>query len=259
MLNVITPYYNESQRLQPMLADMAAALRECKLFNSPVKIRFCWANDGSTDDSRVVLLKNTSELLPQSLGAFQIEHKFVDLAKNSGKASAMRAGITAILSQNEINSVVSFWDADGELDPHGLLAMLHEIASGKADVVFGSRFNKRNPQVLNFRHYLGNKSLTVLSNWFSDLNLSDVHCCARAMKGILLQRLPMKSTGFDFEAEFVGLVGVLNRNSSPAPRLIEIPVGYRPRTRAQGKKISFRHVLPQIWQALRCRYSVKLH
>ncbi|HRK01543.1 MAG TPA: glycosyltransferase family 2 protein [Oligoflexia bacterium] len=259
-LNVIIPYFNEAQRMEPMIVAMAQEIAANDIFDEAgLPLRFIWVDDGSTDNGRMILETLITKHLPNDsrLGAFQVHHEFVDLGKNSGKASAMHAGIQRaklITTKNGESAIVSFWDADGELLADGLFSLIYEVYSEKADIAFGSRFNKRNPQVLNFRHYLGNKSLTVLSNWFSDLNLSDVHCCARAIRIELLAQIPLKSKGFDFEAEFVGLIG---RISSPMLKLTEVPLTYLPRTREEGKKIGIRHVLPQIWQAIRCRYFVK--
>lgn len=244
---VILPFYNEVQRIAETVAQLATEIRKIDFTRQGANLRFWWVDDGSTDHSSIKL-KEQLERFPF------LNARILQSEQNRGKGSAMRLAIETLKAEKCHESIVAFWDADGELDPQGLIEALQLVQDARADIVFGSRFTKRNIQVLNFRHYVGNKFLTLLSNCFSNLNLSDVHCCARVLRAQLLFQLPLTSTGFDFEAQFVGLIG---RIRSPRLRLIEIPILYTPRSVLEGKKIGFSHVWPQILQAIRCRFFQK--
>lgn len=250
---VLIPFYNEAHRFEAAIRALAEEYRRSAIAMLGVPLRFSWADDGSTDSSGKALALALGRHFG-GISAPGIEHRILHRETNAGKGSAMRFAIDQLRSDASPNSIVAFWDADGELLPEGLFEALRTVHQGSADIAFGSRFSKRNPQVLNFRHYLGNKALTLLSNYFSNLNLSDVHCCARVLRAGILFQLPLTSCGFDFEAEFVAIVG---RVRSPKLRLIEIPVTYIPRAVDEGKKIGISHVWPQIYQAIRCRYFLR--
>lgn len=244
-VEIIIPYYNELQRLDGAVRHMAAELNK-SVSDDGTPVRIWWADDGSTDGSTRKL-----EALVQQEFNSHIEHRILRSGQNQGKGSAMRRAIERLKTETTPDAVVVFWDSDGELHPRGIFEGLKLMRRDDIDIVFGSRFSSGAHQVLNFRHYFGNKVLTFISNFFSNLNLTDVHCCARFIKAPLLFQLPLASVGFEFEAEFVALVG---RVKTPALKLSEIPVQYTPRTVLEGKKIGLAHVLPQVYQAIRCRF-----
>jgi len=244
---IIIPFYNEAHRLGPTVEGFAAEIRALSETLTNQKLRFWWTDDGSTDGSTEQLKRFIAQNFRD-----EAEHKLLRCEQNRGKGATMRFAISELKKVADPHtSIVAFWDADGELHPSSLFEALSLVESGVADIVFGSRFAKTNPQVLNFRHYLGNKLLTLVSNVFSNLNLSDVHCCARIARAELLFQIPLKTDGFDFEAEFAALVGKIR---SPQLKLVEVPVFYIPRTVEEGKKIGIGHVLPQVWTAVKTRY-----
>jgi glycosyltransferase involved in cell wall biosynthesis len=247
--HVIIPFYNEAHLLGRTIEILSIEAQHNAFARSAESIHFVWADDGSSDRSFETLKGLLEITFPLS-----ITHEVIRSEQNRGKGSVVRFAMDHMRSTIKPDDIVAFWDADGELDPKGLFEGLQIIGSGAADIVFGSRFSKRNTQVLNFRHYLGNKTLTLFSNFFSNLNLSDVHCCARMVRAGLLFLLPLSSRGFDLEAEFAGLVG---RVRKPQLRIHEIPIEYVPRTVQEGKKIRLSHVFPQLVQAIRCRFFHK--
>lgn len=244
---VIIPFYNEAHLLDRSVGLIATALDESGLLEKGWQIRFWWVDDGSTDGSAERLQEGLAHHFP---GA--VANEILCGWENEGKGAAMRRAIASAKARTEPGSIVAFWDSDGELDPRALFEGLEIIATSGLDILFGSRFldSKTNGDE-SMAHYLGNRALTRFSNALSGLKLSDVHCCARLMKAEVLFALPLKSSGFDFEAEFVALVA---RVKKPKLKIAEYAIPYAPRTVAQGKKIGLVHVPPQIFQALRCRY-----
>jgi glycosyltransferase involved in cell wall biosynthesis len=244
---IVIPFYNEAGRLRGTIAALAAELKRSALIERGFAIRFWWADDGSTDGSGADL----RALVVKSFVFPGVEHCFLHLAVNRGKGSALRFAIDELRERVKPNAVVAFWDADGELYPDALYAMIADVAGGAADIVFGSRFPRGGPSRIPPFHALANGLLTLLSNAFSGLKLTDAHCCAKAIRAELLFRLPFTSSAFDFEAEFAGLVGRLR----PRPaKIAERHIAYERRRRSEGKKIGARDVLPQLRQALRCRF-----
>lgn len=246
---IVVPFYNESHRIEQAVQMLGGELSKNEQVLKNWFVRFWWIDDGSVDGSSAKL----NSILSKYFSA-PVQHVILRTEKNSGKGSAMRTAIAQLRTRVEPTSVVAFWDSDAELHPESLYKGLELLVSQNADVVFGSRFMQERQTGESVFHYLGNKALTAFSNLFSSLDLSDVHCCARIMRAELLFALPLASTGFDFEAEFVALVG---RVRSPKLKILEIPIKYMPRTVAQGKKIGVAHILPQVKQALRCRYFQK--
>ncbi len=245
-LEIVIPYYNEAHRLGVAFRLLTNEILSSSVINDYKQIRFWWSDDGSTDSSSLKL----EQLIAQENHP-KVLHRVIAHKVNCGKGTAVRRAISTLKEASKESSIIVFWDSDGELHPRGIVDGLHLMNTEEAHIVFGSRFSKQNSQVLNFRHYLGNKALTMFSNFFSNLNLSDVHCCARFIKSDILFKMPLSSTGFDFEAEFVALVGRLRVSGL---KLMEVPIQYMPRTVQEGKKIGIAHVLPQIHQAIRCRY-----
>ena len=250
-LEVIVPIYNEVRRLDGAVAALALQLKRSALLERGHTIRFWWADDGSTDGS----LEQLNSLVSATMSGTGISHRVIRREQNQGKGSILRYAVETARSEIAADSIVAFWDADGELEPSALFEAFWLVDSKAADIVFGARYFAMQSKYHELPGMLtracANFLLTWFSNRFSGLRLSDVHCCARIARANVLLPLRFVSTGFDFEAELAGLVG---RQRHLGLKIREIPVAYRPRDRGEGKKIGVRDVLPQLRQAVRCRF-----
>src|SRR5436189_209504 len=139
-------------------------------------------------------------------------------------------------------------DADLEYDPADLPALVGPIGAGKADAVYGSRFQGGPRRVLYFWHYVGNRLLTLLSNMFTNLNLTDLETCYKLVRADLLKRLPLTSDRFGFEVEITA------RLAQCGARIWELPISYSGRTYAEGKKITWRDGLAAMFHILRYNF-----
>ena len=141
--------------------------------------------------------------------------------------------------------VVVVQDADLEYDPAELPALLQPIRQGRADAVYGSRFQGGPRRVLFFWHSVGNNLLTLLSNVFTNLNLTDMETCYKLVRRDLLQRLPLSSDRFGFEVEITA------RLAQVGARIWELPISYSGRTYAEGKKINWKDGVAALWHIFR--------
>lgn len=224
LLSVLLPVYNEKNTIEAIV-DLINA--------SPISKEIIVVNDASTDGTTAIL----DRLLEQG----RITH-LVHEAINRGKGAAIRKAIT--LSTGD---VVIVQDADLEYDPGDWPTLLEPILDGRADACFGSRFLGGPHRVLYFWHSVGNSVLTTLSNMLTNLNLTDMETCYKAMRGGLARSLApqLVSNRFGFEPEITG------RLARAGARIYEVPISYSGRTYAEGKKINWKDGVAALWHILR--------
>ncbi|MEI6401223.1 MAG: glycosyltransferase family 2 protein [Actinomycetota bacterium] len=222
-LSVVIPCYNEEATVGTVVAAVLA---------SPWVAQVVVVDDGSTDGSRQVLAGITDALV-----------EVVLQPRNQGKGAALRTGFARATSE-----YVVVQDADLEYDPAEFGLLLEPLEDDRADVVFGSRFMGGRPhRVLYFWHSLGNRVLTLASNVFTDLNLTDMETCYKVFRRHVIQGIAIEEDRFGFEPEITAKV------ARGGWRLYEVGISYSGRTYAEGKKIGWRDGV----RALYCivRYS----
>jgi glycosyltransferase involved in cell wall biosynthesis len=221
-LSVLIAAYNEDRTI-------AAAVERVRMV--PLDIEIVAVNDGSSDGTGAAINRLRAE------GKIDIA---LHHAKNRGKGAALRTAIEAASGD-----VMVVQDADLEYDPQEFVRLLQPIARGQADAVFGSRFLGGDHRVLYFWHSVGNRLLTLLSNMFSNLNLSDMETGYKMIRAPLLKSLVLTSDRFGFEPEITA------RLAQARARVWEIGISYSGRTYAEGKKIDWRDGAAAIWHILR--------
>ena len=222
LLSVVVPAYNEA-------ATIEAVLRQ--LQQVPLRLEVIAVDDASTDDTGAILDRLVGTGLVQQV----LHHE-----TNRGKGAALRSGIAAATGR-----VIVAQDADLEYDPAELPRLLAPIKEGRADAVYGSRFQGGPHRVLFFWHAVGNNFLTLLSNMFTNLNLTDTETCYKLVRADLLKRLPLRSERFGIEVELTA------RLAQAGARIWELPISYSGRTYAEGKKITWRDGLAALFHILR--------
>jgi glycosyltransferase involved in cell wall biosynthesis len=211
VVSVLIPVYNEEDTVAEIVERVRA---------KPYRTEIICVNDCSTDGTRDVL----NRLLADGK-----VHRVIHQERNRGKGAAIRTAIAA-----STGDIVIVQDADLEYNPADWPALFAPLVEGRADAVFGSRFLGGTHRVLYYWHAVGNGLLTTLSNMFSNLNLTDMECCYKAVRGELARSLPLKSERFGFEPEITA------RLSKANARIFEVPIGYSGRTYQEGKKITWR-------------------
>jgi glycosyltransferase involved in cell wall biosynthesis len=207
-LSVLIPVYNEARTIDEILRLVAAV---------PIEKEIVVVDDGSTDGTRDILRQWDGRD-----GVRVILHP-----ENLGKGRAVRTAM-----EQARGEVLLIQDADLEYDPADYPAILRPIETGRADVVYGSRFRgSAENRVQNFWHTVGNRLLTLISNVFTDLNLTDMATCYKAFHRRVVPSLDLVSRRFGFDAEFTVKV------ARGGFRVFEVPVSYFARSRAEGKKI----------------------
>jgi glycosyltransferase involved in cell wall biosynthesis len=222
VISAVMPAYNEEH----MIESAIRLLREV-----PLNIELVVVNDGSTDNTAEVLERLRDEGLIQRL---------VDQPRNQGKGAAIRRGILEATGH-----VIVIQDADLEYDPREYPVLLEPIRTGKADAVYGSRFQSGARRVLYFWHSIGNQFLTLISNMFTDLNLTDMETCYKMVRADLMKALPLQSDRFGIEPEMTA------RLAQSGARIWEVPITYSGRTYSEGKKINWKDGVAAFWHIVR--------
>ena len=221
-LSVIIPCFNEVKTLNELLA----AVKECGVEDLEIII----VDDCSTDGTRE-LLKNLNDDTIKVL-----YHEF-----NKGKGAALRTGF-----KSATGDICIVQDADLEYDPKEFPLLLDPIIKNKADVVFGSRFQSGRPhRVVYFWHRIGNGVLTLLSNFFTDLNLSDMETCYKAFRTEVIKSIDIKENRFGFEPEITAKISKMDL------RIYEVGISYYGRTYDEGKKIGWKDGVRAIYCILK--------
>ncbi len=225
-LSIVMPAYNEEKTIREIVArvkavDLGALEREIVI-----------VDDGSKDRTR--------DILRTMDGVDGV--RVVLQPRNLGKGAAVATGMRA-----STGDIVIIQDADLEYDPREYPVVLRPILDGEADVVYGSRFlgHPGGHRVLYFWHTVGNGFLTLMSNAFTNLNLTDMETCYKAMRREIVDRLDLRSRRFGIEPEITCKV------SRMRARIFEVPISYHGRTYEEGKKIGLKDAFQAVWTILR--------
>lgn len=222
LISVLVPVFNE----EATVAEMVRRVRE-----APYATEIICVDDCSTD--------RTKDILEGLLAEKKIQQAILQ-KRNRGKGAAVRAALAA-----SHGDIVIVQDADLEYSPADWPALFEPLIQGRADAVFGSRFLGGSHRVLYYWHAVGNGFLTTISNMFSNLNLTDMECCYKAVRGEIARGLTLRSERFGFEPEIIARLARANA------RIFEVPVSYSGRTYLEGKKITWRDGAAALFHILR--------
>jgi glycosyltransferase involved in cell wall biosynthesis len=226
-LSVVIPVYNERHTFLQLLDAVRAV---------PIHKEVVIIDDCSTDGTGEMLREQVDGVIPGVRVLYQTH--------NQGKGAALRRGFTEALGD-----IVLVQDADLEYDPREYPQLIQPILAGKADVVYGTRFQGGAHRVLYFWHSVGNRFLTTLSNMFTDLNLTDMETCYKVFRREVIQNIPLRQNRFGFEPEVTAKI------ARRGWRIFEVPISYNGRSYAEGKKIGWKDGVQAIWCIL--RYAFK--
>ena len=227
-ISVIIPCFNE--------IDTISKIIDLIIGNENFKAQIIAVDDFSTDGSR--------EILKDLLKNNKINHLILN-DKNFGKGYSIRQGI-----EKATNSIVLIQDADLEYEPSDYGKLIKPIIHNNADVVYGSRFiGSDEKRVLYFWHTVGNKILTIMSNIFTNLNLTDMECCYKVFKLEVIKNLKLEENRFGFEPEITAKISKKNL------KIYEVGIRYNGRKYSDGKKITWKDG----FSAIRCiiKYNLK--
>jgi len=222
-VSVVIPVFNERGTIE----QIVNAVRSAPVENIEIIV----VDDASTDGTQDVLKGKISAMADQ----------IIYQPRNSGKGAALRAGFAVATGD-----VILVQDADLEYNPDDYPILLEPIFSGKADAVFGSRFMGGRPhRVLYFWHMVGNRFLTLLSNMFTNLNLTDLETCYKVFRAPLVKSLNLRENRFGFEPE------VTAKLARTQCRIYEVGISYNGRTYSEGKKVNWKDGFHAIYAIVR--------
>jgi glycosyltransferase involved in cell wall biosynthesis len=230
--SILIPVFCESENI-PALIDKLAQVKW------PVPTEWIFIDDASTDDSVAIIERYRTQFANIRLLSFD---------KNRGKGSAIHEGIRAATGD-----LIAVQDADNEYDPKDLASLMTPILEGRADVVYGTRYGKDTTQVHRTYHRLANLCLTLLSNFCSNLHLSDMEVCYKVFRSDVLRAFTLECRRFGFEPEVTAYIAKFDL------RIHELPVRYNPRSYLEGKKIGWKDGVAALWHILRFNFLKPPH
>ena len=212
LLSVLIPCFNEKNTIE----EIVNRINKLEDLNLEIIV----IDDNSDDGTRKILQEKIKDKVSQ----------LIFNESNHGKGYCIKKGI-----ENANGDVILIQDADLEYDPKEYYKLIKPISDGNADVVFGSRFiGGDQRRILFFWHTIANKFLTILSNMFTNLNLTDMETCYKIFKKSLMEKIDLKEKGFGFDPEITAKL------AKQKPRIYEVGISYFGRTYAEGKKINLK-------------------
>jgi glycosyltransferase involved in cell wall biosynthesis len=243
-VSIVIPVYNEKGTIDEILR---------RVLDTELRKEVIVVDDCSTDGTRQILENMAArQANGESVAAAQDggdpvalpDLRFFFQSPNQGKGAALRRGFAQATGE-----VVLVQDADLEYDPRDYGKLLEPIVEGRADVVYGSRFLGGPQRVHYFWHYVANRMLTLLSDIFTNLKLSDMETCYKVFRREVLQGIHIKSNRFGFEPEVTAKIAKHDW------RIYEVPISYAGRTYEEGKKITWKDGIQALWCIIRYKFS----
>jgi glycosyltransferase involved in cell wall biosynthesis len=243
-VSIVIPVYNEKATIDEILR---------RVVDTEIRKEVIIVDDCSTDGTRQILENmaarqaNGENAAPAQDGGDPValrDLRFFFQSPNQGKGAALRRGFAQVTGE-----IVLVQDADLEYDPRDYGVLLEPIVEGRADVVYGSRFLGGPQRVHYFWHYVANRMLTLLSDIFTNLKLTDMETCYKVFRREVLQGMQLKSNRFGFEPEVTAKIAKHDW------RIYEVPISYAGRTYEEGKKISWKDGVHALWCIIRFKFS----